>query len=657
MAREVVTTCTRDCPNSCGLIAQVDQGRVVLLRGNPHHPLNQGGACHKAQKFVQRAYSADRILTPLRRDRKSGAWQRISWDSALDEITGRMKDIKDQYGAEAILYYRGFAQRTALRLLNERFFNLFGRVTGTYGTLCGGTGQASQNLDFGCRISHDPLDYAHSYSLILWGRNPVATNPYLLPIIARIRREGGSVILIDPVASESKRICDVHIQPAPGKDAFLAMATAKRILELGREDREFLESHSQGFSGFKRILDSFTIEELAQACDVSLQQIELLADVLLEQKPTGILLGWGLHRWEYAHHMIRSIDALGALAGLIGVNGGGVSQGFEEYAPYDLDWSGDSLHPDRRKLLMPLIGEEIQKAQDPPIQMIFVTAGNPLCMAPNTEKVAAAFAQVPFIVVAGHFLDDTAEQADIFLPSTTFLEEKDIVASYGHNYVGPVNRAIPPLGESRSDFELFQSLAVRFPFGPEFNRSVEEWLTLLLDPLLAQGVTLEELWAGPVRLPGAPMVPYSDRKFATPSGKFQFMTEFDSRTRLEAEEGKDGKVGYPYHLMSVSPSDWLCSEMTPSDQTELTEILIHPEEATKLNLVDGDLVRVISSVGETKARLKLDSGQRQDTIVFPRGRWAKSGSSVNLLTRDIVSKVGNGAPYYETKVRIERLRK
>lgn len=649
MLREVVTTCTRDCPNTCGLIARVDPyGRVVELGGNSRHPLSRGAVCHKAQKFVQRAYSSERILTPLRRNRKSGVWQRITWDSAMNEIAGRMKAVKDRYGAEAILYYRGFAQRTALRLLNERFFNLFGGVTGTYGTLCGGTGQASQNLDFGCRISHDPLDYAHSHSLILWGRNPVVTNPYLLPIITGIRRQGGSVVLIDPVASESRSVSSVHIQPAPGKDAFLAMATAKRILALGREDREFIESYSQGFPEFLRILDSFTGEELAQACDVPLQQIELLADVLLEQKPTGILLGWGLHRWEYAHHMIRSIDALGALAGLIGVKGGGVSQGFEEYAPFDLDWVGDSFCPDRRKLLMPLIGEEVIKARDPAIQMIIVTAGNPVCMAPNSGKVAAAFAQVPFIVVAGHFPDDTAELADIFLPSTTFLEEQDIVASYGHNYVGPVNRVIPPQGESRSDFELFQSLAAHFPFGPDFMRSAEEWLTRLSAPLLTQGVTLEELWAGPVRLPGAPMVPYKERKFATPSGKFQFITEFDPPNGLMSPRDES----YPYHLMSVSPNDWLCSEMTPANQADLTVIRIHPEEAAKQSLADGAVVRVISKVGETKARLKVDGNQRKDTLVFPRGRWIKSGSSANLLTQDIVSKVGNGAPYYETKVRI-----
>lgn len=648
MSRNVVTTCTRDCPNTCGLIARVEQGRVAALTGNPCHPLNQGAACPKAQKFIQRAYSSERILTPLRRNRKSGTWQKITWDKALTEIVERMNKIKNLYGAEAILYYRGFAQRTALRLLNERFFNLFGGVTGTYGTLCGGTGQASQDLDFGCRISHDPLDYEHSRSLVLWGRNPVATNPYLLPIITRIRRQGGTVILIDPVASETKKLCDVHIQPVPGKDAFLAMAAAKRILAQGREDREFVEHHSEGFPQFQKILDSFTSQELAQACDVPLPQIDLLAEVLLKQKPTGILLGWGLHRWEFAHHMIRSIDALGALAGLVGLKGGGVSQGFEEYAPYDLDWIGDRFHPDRRKLLMPLIGEEILKAQEPSIQMIFVTAGNPLCMAPNSQKVAAAFAQIPFVVVAGHFLDDTAGQADIFLPSTTFLEERDIVASYGHNYVGPVNQAIPPQGESRSDFELFQSLAAHFSFKTDFNLSVDQWLTRLLAPLLAKGVTLEELWAGPVRLPDAPMVPYSDRKFPTLSGKFQFMTELDAQIRAK------GDPVYPYYLMSVSPYDWLCSEMTPADQEKLTVIRLHPAEAAKLNLVEDEVVQVISNVGATKARLQLDREQRQDTVVFPRGRWVNSGSSANLLTRDLVSKVGNGAPFYETRVRIER---
>lgn len=644
MRHEVITTCTRDCPNACGLIARVEGGKVVSLAGDPRHPVSRGFACRKCAAFVRRIYSPERVLTPLKRE--GAGWRRIAWDAALDEIAGRMAAIRDKEGAEAILYYRGFAQRTALKLLNDRFFNLFGGVTGTRGTLCGGTGQAAQELDFGRRISHDPADHGNSRSLVIWGRNPAATNPYLLPIIAKVRREGGRAILIDPVASETAGLCDLHIRPAPGADAFLAMAAAKLILARGEEDAGFLADCSEGFAEFGAILAGYTLEELASRCDVSLTEIEALATLLTREKPAAILLGWGLHRWEYGHQTVRCIDALGAVAGIIGVAGGGVSQGFEEYAPYDLSWTGDHLHPDRRRLLMPRIGEEILAARDPEIRMIFVTAGNPICQAPNSAKVAAAFERTPFKVVAGHFLDDTAQRADIFLPSTTFLEEEDVVASYGHNHVGPVNRAVEPPGECRSDFEIFRGLAARFPFASEFERPADEWLRLLLAPLLAQGITLEELRGGAVRIPDAPPVPFANRTFPTPSGRFRFLTSFE-------EPLSRRNAAYPYHLLTVSPGDWLCSELTPAEQRELTEVRINPLTAERHSLAEGGVVRIVSPVGATLGRVRVSDQERCDTVIFPRGRWLSSGSSANLLTLDLVSKVGNGAPYYETMVRLE----
>jgi anaerobic selenocysteine-containing dehydrogenase len=643
MGQEVITTCTRDCPNACGLVVRVEGGRVTALVGNPAHPVSRGFYCSKCEAFVRRIYSPERVLTPLRRE--GSGWRPIAWDAALDEIAGRMDDIRTKEGPEAILSYRGFAQRTALKLLNDRFFNLFGGVTGTRGTLCGGTGQAGQELDLGRRISHDPLDLDNSRSLVIWGRNPAATNPYLLPVMARIRREGGRVILVDPVASETARLCDLHIQPAPGTDAYLAMAAARVILTRGEEDAPFLADRCEGFRAYRELLAGHDTEELARLCNVPLPQVEALASLLTRERPCAIQLGWGLHRWEYGHQTVRFIDALAAVAGLIGIPGGGVSQGFEEYAPYDLDWTGDRLHPERRRLLMPRIGEEILTARDPVVRMIFVTAGNPVCQAPNAAKVATAFERTPFVVVAGHFLDDTAARADIFLPSTTFLEEEDVVASYGHNYVGPVNRAIAPLGECRSDLDLFRGLAARFSFGPDLDRPISQWLPLLLAPLLGQGVTLEELRRGPVRLPDAPLVPYADRVFPTPSGRFRFVTSFVPPQRREEE--------YPYHLLSVSPREWLCSELTPVEQTELTEVRVHPLTAQAHGLADGDRVRIVSRVGETLGRLRTSGEERRDTVVFPRGRWLASGSSANALTLDLVSKEGNGAPYYETRVRLE----
>jgi anaerobic selenocysteine-containing dehydrogenase len=639
--REVVTTCTRDCTNTCGLVATVEDGRVVRLRGDPNHPFTRGRACHKAAKFIKRAYSPERVLAPLRRE-KNG-WKEIGWDDALDEIADKMKQIKRDWGPEAILYYLGYGERTALKLLNVRFFNLFGGVTTLKGSLCGGTGQASQDLDLGCRISHDPLDHYNSSSMILWGRNPVTTHFGLVPVIKDIRKRGGTVILVDPLATKSVRLCDHHIQVAPGRDAFLAMAAAKLILETGREDHTFLSDHCEGFDEYCRILDRFSLDELAEKCDVPKKQIHLLADTLLEQSPTAILLGWGLHRWEYAHYAIRSIDALGAISGTIGVSGGGVSQGFEEYGPYDSEGWGEHLATTGRKLLMPVIGEEILKAKDPPIKMIFVTGANPVCMAPNSRKVAEAFDRTEFVVVAGHFLDDTSDYAHIFLPVTTFLEETDVTASFGNNYVGPVNKAIAPLGQCKSDFEIFQLLAARFSFAQEYIRPLEDWLHELLSPLLAQGVTMEQIMRGAVRV-NAPMVPYADCKFPTPSGKFRFMNIFKPEILLRNIDE------YPYRLISVVAHDYIGSERTLSDHEPMMSVRVHPDEAAKKKLRDGQTVRVKSKVGELRARLTLDPAQRMDTVVCNRGGWIKAGHGVNLLTQDLASRVGNGTPYFETKV-------
>ena len=640
----IVTTCTRDCPNTCGLLATVENGRVTALRGNPEHPVSRGFACRKCRDFVARASDPERILTPLRR--RGDAWTAIGWEEALDEIAERMLAIRAQHGPEAILYYRGFAQRTALKLIGERFFNRFGGVTGLSGTLCGGTGQASQDLDFGNRISHEHLDYLNSRCLILWGRNPVVTGPTLARIATDLRRRGDTVVLIDPVASESRSLADLFIQPKPGSDAYLAMATAKWILQEGLEDRDFIENHSEGFAGYRQILDSFSLNELCRRCDVPLEQITALAELLCRRQPAGIALGWGMHRYRHAHLALRTIDALGAIAGNIGLSGGGVSQGFDEYAPFDMELTGDAWHPERRRLPMPRIGADILAASDPGIEMIFVTAGNPVAMAPNAALVQQAFEQTPFVVVAGLFLDDTARTADLFLPTTTFLEEDDFVGSFGHSYVGPVNRAVAPPGQCRSDFDIFRALAQRFDFAEEFRQSAEAWQQRLLAPVLAQGLELADLRRGPVRLANVPAVPYRDRRFPTPSGKFRFLREFDAPPAAAPDNG------HPLHLLSISPPQWLCSEMTPADQKQPMEIRLHPDTAATAGLSDGTLAWVENARGRVCGRVKLAEGERRDTLVFPRGKWSDSGSSVNLLTEDGVSQVGNGATYYDTRVRI-----
>lgn len=643
--KRIITSCTRDCPNSCGLVATVRDGRLVRLAGDPDHPLTRGKACVKAQRYVKRVYSPERITHPLLRDHRTQPWRRATWDEALDRIAARMTAIRDESGTEAILYYQGYGERTALKLLNRYFFNLFGGVTTLRGSLCGGAGQGSQNLDFGERVSHDPLDHYNSNSLILWGRNPASTQISLVPILREIRKRGATVVLVDPARNRSAPLADRHIAPRAGTDAFLAMAVTRLILSAGGEDREFMQRHAEGAAEYLRILDRYSVDDLCARCGVPVSDAEFLADVMLRQRPTSILLGWGMHRHEAAHLSIRAVDALGAISGNIGVPGGGVSQGFEEYGPYDQQYWGDGLNPPRRTLLLPEIGREILDARDPEIRMIMVTAGNPACMAADAGAVTRAFRKAEFVVYSGHFMDDTADLAHVFLPATTFLEEDDAMASYGHNYVGPVNKAIEPVGECRSEFMMFHDLAARFPFAERFRRGVDEWLRDLCTPMWEQGCTLERLRAGAYRL-DAPMAPYADKTFPTPSGKFRFMTEFDPAGLGTVEPD------YPYRLLTIAPHGYICSERTMAEHDALTEVVLATTEAARLGLSDGAVVRVESRVGAVKAVLRTADGQRADILVAERGGWNKAGHGLNLLTRALSSLVGRGTPYYETCVRV-----
>jgi GMP synthase-like glutamine amidotransferase len=250
------------------------------------------------------------------------------------------------------------------------------------------------------------------------------------------------------------------------------------------------------------------------------------------------------------------------------------------------------------------------------------------------------------VVYSGHFLDDTAELADVFWPATTFLEEDDLMASYGHNFVGPVNPAIEPVGEAKSEFRMFQELSSRFPFAVQYQRPVDDWLKAICTPLWQQGTDLESMRKGPFRLE-APMVPYVDGVFPTESGRFRFMTEFDPAV-LQDEDPE-----YPYKLLTIAPHGYICSERTLAEHDALPEVVLNTAEARKRGVADGGHVVVRSPHGRLMALLKVDEGVRSDVLITERGGWNKAGHGVNFLTKDIPSVVGQGTPFYETRVTVE----
>lgn len=649
----ILTTCTRDCPGSCSIIAHVENGKILKLQGNPKHDVTAGFLCKNTAKYLENYFYSDRrILHPLLK--VDGKWERISWDEALDIAATKMSEVISNYGSNSILYYQGFGARTALQSMNRRFFNLLGGVTTTYGTVCGGIGHAAMTMDFGEKISHDPLDHLSSEVILLWGRNPAVTDVHLWRILKKAKRNGATLVVLDPVKTKTANHADIFLQPKPGSDHYLAMALAKIILtpETSEEevlaDLEFIEKHTTNFQFYSQILDEYSLEELSQKCGIEIPVLKKIARLYASSSPSSILTGWGVHRYVQGHLAFRMIDALAAITGNIGIKGGGVSQGFEEYEYFDFSVEKAEAGSNGRKLPMPQIGEAILQANDPPIKLIFLASGNPVNLNPNSLKVKKGFKSAEFVIMIDHFLNDTSDVADLFLPATTFLEEEDLMGSYGHNWVSPLNPVVTPQGETKSEFEIFQLLSEKMGFEDEMSGTPGEWLLKIAAPILNLEINFEDLKKHPQKIPRYPEVPFSDFKFKTKTGKFEFIDNFAPKTLKNPD--------YPLRLLSTMHEDFVGSTVPEMELEDgLLEVEVHPDILVDANLNDGDKALIESNAGQLIVKLKQNSQVRKEYLLTYKGGWLKHNKCVNVLTPDIISEIGDGTPYYDTWVRLKSL--
>lgn len=649
MDKVVYTSCTLDCPDGCGIKAYVRDGRIQRLEGDPDHEFTQGYLCAKTYHYPDRVYSPERQLRPLRRmNLTAGAeWEPIGWDEALALIADRIRRYCAESGPLSIMHYQRTGSWGATKLLSRRFWNLLGGVTTASGSLCSGAARAGQTLDFGTRLGHDPMDVLNSRLVLLWGRNPLATNLHMVPLLKEVRKRGGKIILIDPVRAESASFCDEHIQPRVATDAELAMAMAKVVLEEGLEDKAFIERDTHGFEAFRQLLGSKSFEELCAGCELPPDTVRSLARRYATAKPAAILLGWGLNKYQHSAEIFRCVDALGAISGHIGIPGGGVSHGFATQRHFDKAVEGERLAQQHRAIPEPLLGQGLAELRDPPVRMMMINGGNPVNQSPNSRRVAQAFSNLEFVVVVDTVLTDTADYAHVFLPTTTFLEEEDMLVSWGHNIIGGVNPVIEPVGEARSDLWIYQQLANRLGFGGEMAGTPREWLKRIFAPLEAKGVLVESAMAGPVRCASDAMVPFADHVYPTKSGRFEFIGDLRNPNR---------KVpGYPLTLVTNFSKRWLLSQMLETEHPKVASIRIGVDTARAFDIADKELILIRSPVGELKVQAMVDPRIGRDMVIMPVGTWIKRGGGANVLTEDIISNFGQMAAYGETRVTLEKL--
>lgn len=643
--------CPLDCFDLCSMRAEIIDGKVTKLKGNKEHPITQGFICEKGRKHIERMYSTSRIKKPMKK--VDGEFVEISWDEALDTISSKLKHYIDKNGTLSIAQYNDGGAGGMLKEVENIFFDYLGNVTLFKGSLCWGAGIAAQQSDFGAVRGHWPEDIINANTIIIWGRNPAETNLHLVPFIKKAREQGTKVVLIDPVKTATAAFSDWQIQLKPGGDAAFALATAKYMIENKLYDINFINDNTKGFEEIKDYIDRLNYKELLEICGSDLDSVKSFV-ALLTEKPTTIYIGYGVQRYNGGGITVRAIDMLGALAGIIGISGGGVNYANKIYGDY-IRWDAvaPSIKPQHRYIVKAKLSVELAELDNPEVKAIFISRSNPAVQLPNTVETIAALSKIEFKVVLDYFMTDTAKLADIVLPVTYFMEETDIMySSMWNGYMFYNEKLVDRYYETKPEYQIYSLLAERMGIDEFPQMNEVQWINKLLggsnDRINLEQLKIDNfIFAKEVK-----SIPWADYKFKTDSGKFEFVEPLALQRYIDNIQ-KD-EEGY-FQLLTVHTRESLHSQHLMTSNIDHPEVYICLVDADYLSIYDKELVMLKNQFGSITAEINISDKVQKGVLYMKQGWWFKNGGSVNSLTSHEVSDIGNQATYNQCRCKIQRL--
>ncbi len=688
------SVCAHDCPDTCSLRVGVSGGRIVSISGDAGHPITQGFLCGKVNRYAERVYSPSRILTPLRRAgaKGEGRFQPIGWDRALDEIAGRFEAIAGQHGAEAILpySYAGTIGEIGFHI-GHRFFHRLG-ASRLERTICTGAAVEGLRATMGIGLASDLEQVADAKLILVWGLNAVASHVHLMPFIKAARRKGAKLVVIDTYRNATARQADWFIPVRPGTDSALALGMMRLIIAENFHDMDFIDRYTLGFEQLRTAAEPYTPEKVEAISGVPAAELTRLARAYGSSEAAFIRLGLGISRHGNGAMTVRTISCLPALTGAWEKPGGGflcfgwgsVCQNKNELkvpAPEDAP---------ARKVNMVRLGEALLELDDPPVKALYVYNSNPAAIAPEQARVHEGLAREDlFVVVHEQFPTDTTDFADIVLPATTFMECGDIFSSYGHNYVQISRAVIPPVGEAKSNLEVFSLLAGRMGIDDPALKGDFEGLAAKLigdtrfviqeipetPPATGGANNGDEPDARALFAAGRPVKVLLPAKpwrtgLATDSGKFEFYS-----ARMEAKglpalpafvpspEGhlENGlKERYPLQLVTPPSQHFLNSSFGESESSRRLErtprLKLNPVDAEARKLAGGASCRAFNARGECFLTVEVDEAVPAGTAVAESVWWPKlhpKRKGINQLTSAELTDMGGCARFHDGLVQVE----
>ena len=699
-------TFPRNCRDACSMIAEIKDGKMVSIKGDPKHPLTQGTVCVKGHTYAMHLYNADRIMHPMKRVGKKGEgkWEKISWDQALKEIAAKLTEIKEKFGGEALteFVYSGNEGHISKTIAPGNFFEKYG-ATRLVRNPCDWPRYAGTPSVIGTDFSKDALEIDESDMYISWGSNEAYTAVHWIRFAHRVKKRGGKIIVINTIRIPLANQADMFIQLKPSSDPAFCLAVCKFLIEEDLYDHEFVEKYTTGFEDLVHECSLYTYGELSEMCGASVDQIKVFAREYAHAKAPAIMHGDGGQRHFNGARLVRAVTFLPVLTGALTKLGGGLFWAYVHVKGcFNFDNCMPGLSPkdkdgkkiERQQVSYIEFGKGIQKENptylDKPINTVIRACinynSNLMVTAPNTNLIKKRIMDDDFfLVVLDPYDIDTCDYADYVLPGVTFMESEDIQNDQISGYVCYNAQSVKPLGEAKTNLEFFNALAKAMGYTEEcFNWDSETVCRRFLDTEFAkkQNITYEKLksvgWIKPFRTPETmkdqfPYYPYTPKDkliFGTKSGKCELYSQtfkdagyhpvIDLETDWDYYEksnkfGKDYLKKYPLYFMTPGTqlqdnSNWgnmpyILKRVIVKGNAEL---FMTREDMEARGIKNGDTVEATNEKG-TAVFTAVETNQMNPGIVYAWNNiWVKvtkSRTGANILCSDGVSDLGNGSTY------------
>ncbi|UCH39600.1 MAG: molybdopterin oxidoreductase family protein [Gammaproteobacteria bacterium] len=677
------STCPHDCPSTCALeVELLDANTIGRVIGAPENSYTAGVVCAKVSRYAERIHHPDRLGQPLRRRGNKGqgrsAFEVISWEQALDEVAENFTLAMQKHGNESLWPYHyagtmGLLQRDSIEL----FRNLL-KTSRQHSTFCITLADAGWIAGTGVKRGSDPRQMATSDLIVMWGGNPVYTQVNVMHHVAKARRERDArLVVVDPYLTATAKKADLHLMLRPGSDGALACAVMHQLFADGLVDREYLRDYCDVPDELEAHLQSRTPDWAADITGLGADEIVEFARLYGNTPRSFLRLGYGFTRSRNGAANMHAATCLPALTGAWRHRGGGAL--YSNSGMYGIDQTIikglDVLDSATRVLDQSRIGDVLcgnprDLQQGPPVTAMLIQNTNPVVVAPETRKVLQGFARDDlFVCVHEQFMTETAAMADIVLPATMFLEHDDFYQAGGHTYLQATRPLVQAYAECRSNHWLLGQLARRMGYHHAgFELEARELIdaSLRASGLPDEDSLYHQRWLDCDR--GFESDNFLDG-FETPDRRFHFKPDW-RRVGADADAmpplpdhipvANEADARHPFRLVAAPARQFLNTSFTETQTSQAAEnrptLLLRSDDAARLGVADGELVRIGNRLADLLIHVRLFDGM-QAGVVVAESIWPNSafieGLGINALVSAEPGIPNGGAVFHDTAIWIK----